>query len=306
MSNRLWRAEDQPVALALEAGLACRRRRHVDTSRGGGAELPREDRSQVGYASPACGDAVDVRLRLERKALPKDLEQANKADRQRVDVQMRLAALHDEPPHQLPYERHEAVVFLAADLVIFLPRGGLAPERVPDGDLARAGEFRIEVEVDEATHGFYRRVAHRQDRGRDLFIELCSKILQRRHHHGGLGTEVETHDAGREICDRDHLLDRSAGWPMDMQGGNARVDQALPLAVLGATGATNLAGQGPLGHAHGRPPQGPLCCRLRSSNQRKGLLLMTMDPKHSPMRAIARALTRPPSGGGRRGCRPNA
>ena len=45
-----------------------------------------------------------------------------------------------------------------------------------------------------------------------------------------LGVEVEAHDARRQIGDRDHLLDRRARRPIDMQRGDAGVDQALALA----------------------------------------------------------------------------
>ena len=259
-----------------------------------GRELAREDRPQVRVTAFAGCLAIDVRLRLERESLPEHLEKSDEADRDGIDVKVLFTALQNEALHQFTHERHEAVVFLATNLVIFLARGCLAPEGVPDRNLARTRKLRVKIQIHEPAHRLHRGVTHRHDRDEHLLVKFGGQVLQRSHQHGGLGFEVETDDAGRKIRNSHYLLDGSARRAVNVQRGDAGVDQPLPLTILRASAGTRFVGgwRG-VGAVHRRPPT-----RMRSGWEQvrmgwEGEVRMITGTKHSRICANPRARAHP-------------
>jgi hypothetical protein len=70
-----------------------------------------------------------------------------------------------------------------------------------------------------------------------LFLELGRKELQRCDEHRRLGGEVESDDAGGHFREGSYFFDRRPRRPVNVQGGNACIDQTLALAAVGAAHA---------------------------------------------------------------------
>ena len=60
------------------------------------------------------------------------------------------------------------------------------------------------------------------------------QVLERGHQHRRLGVEVEAHDARRQVRQRHDLLHRGARGTVDVQRGDAGIDQPLPLPLANA------------------------------------------------------------------------
>ena len=203
------------------------------------AEVAGEHRAQIAQRALDRRDPIDVGLALEGKALPQHLEHADEAERHTVRIEVRRAAAGDHALDQLAHQHGEVVVLLAADVQVFLARAGLAPERVPHRDLARTGDIGIQIQVDQQPQRLHRRVLEARHRQHDALLELCRQVLERGHQHGRLGLEVEPHDARRQVRQRHDLLHRGARGTVDVQRGDAGIDQPLPLPLANArTAAT--------------------------------------------------------------------
>jgi hypothetical protein len=201
-------------------------------------EPPGKYRVQVAQRARHGAGAVDVSLALESDSLPQHLEHADEPERHRIGVEMARAAHRDHALHELAHERRELLVLLATDVLVLLARACFAPECVPDRHLARARNLRIEVEIHQQPQRLHRVVLQPRDGYEHTLAELRGQVLERCHQHRGLGVEVEAHDPWREVGERHDLLHRGARWAVDVQRGDAGIDQTLPLALADARATT--------------------------------------------------------------------
>ena len=109
---------------------------------------------------------------------------------------MRAARVDDQALDQFPHQRGEPVVLLPANVVVFLAGACLAPKGIPDGDFARTGDVRIEVEIHQALERGDRIRLEPGDRLEHPPLEFRGEELQRGDHHGGFGIEIESNDTG--------------------------------------------------------------------------------------------------------------
>ena len=109
---------------------------------------------------------------------------------------MRQRCVDDQSSDQFAHQRGEALVLLTANVVVFLPGARLAPKRVPHGNLAGAGNVRIEIKIDQQfERGNGARFEFR-DRYHQPFLEFGGEELQGCDQHRGLRVEVESDNAG--------------------------------------------------------------------------------------------------------------
>ncbi len=150
-------------------------------------KFARKDRTQVRHAASPGERAIDIDLFLEGEALPQHFEHADQPERHGLAVEVPPPARRDHAVDQVVDERGEVRVLLPADGQVFLARARLAPERVPDRDLARTGDIRVEVQLDQPLQRERRLVAQCHDGRHDALLELRGEELQRCHEHRGLG-----------------------------------------------------------------------------------------------------------------------
>ena len=256
MTDQLPRRPETTLALHGMAGLGGQ----VAPIRGHGLrrKVPREYRGQVRHAAAPGARAIDVFLGLEGDTLPEHFQGADQAQRDRVRIQVSLSALADQATNELVHQDREAFVLLAADLLVFAPCGRLAPERVPDRNLARAGDRRVQIQLDQFLQRLDRRIAQPPHGFEHLLLEFRRQKTQRSHQHRAFGLEVESHDARRQSGDGDHLFYRGLRRTVKMQRGDARIDEALPLPAGGqslarAAGRRRGALRFPGAHRPGKP-----------------------------------------------------
>jgi hypothetical protein len=205
--------------------------------RRGRRELTRENRLQVRHGAPSRGAAIDGVLRTEREILPEHFQHPDESERDAVGIELMLTARLDQASDELAHQRRKALVLLSANVVVFLPRTGLAPERVPHRYFAGAGDLGIEIKIHQQLErgdgvGFELGDGHQQ-----LLLELGGEELQGRDQQRGFGIEVKTHDTGRHFRDCNHFLDSGARRTMDMQRRNTRIDQPPALPIVGGARA---------------------------------------------------------------------
>ncbi len=147
-------------------------------------------------------------------------------------IEVRLVRFLDQPPDEFAHQGRKALVLLSANVVVFLPRTGFAPKRVPHGDFAGTGDFGVEIKIHHHLEGRDRLRLELGDGYQHLFLEFSREELQGGDQHRSLGLEVESDDAGRHFRDRHHLFHRRARRAVDVQGRDACIDQALALPAV--------------------------------------------------------------------------
>ena len=205
---------------------------------GGGhcsGESSGKDRLEIGHAAALGRRPVDVLFRPEREVLPQHFQNADEPERDALRIELRLGSVLDQATDELAHQDCKALVLLSANVVVFLPRAGFAPERIPDGDFAGAGDFGIQVKVDHQLQRRDRVGLEFGDRHEQLVLELGGQELEGRDQHRGLGVEVETDDTGRHFRDGHHFLHGGSRRTIDVQRRYAGIDQTLPLPIVGGT-----------------------------------------------------------------------
>ena len=108
-----------------------------------------ENRAQIRHDTALGGGAIDIGLGPEGEVLPEDLQRTDETERNPIGIQLRLGGFDDQSFDELAHQDRKALVLLSANVVVFLPRAGFAPKGVPNRDLARAGNPRIEIKIDQ-------------------------------------------------------------------------------------------------------------------------------------------------------------
>ena len=108
--------------------------------------------------------------------------------------------------------RREILVVLAPADIAGIPAASWASPQneYSDRDLTGAGDPGIEVEAHQPLERRDRRVFELRNRNHHALFELRGEIGKRGDQHRVLRVEVKPHDPGRQVGERDNLLDRGA------------------------------------------------------------------------------------------------
>ena len=194
------------------------------------AEGVRQEVGEIGAAQRHRLRAVE-RVALEQEVLPQPVDQAAQALGRGGGVQRRPGIAGQFADH-LERGIEQNLVRPAADADIVVPRSGLAPERVPHGDLRRVRQLRIEARVDQLEQG-RRRV--RAVRRNDLVARLgifVRHMAQRGGQQLLLGVEVKVDHAGRQPGPARHRIQRDVGQALLIDPVDGRLNQLFPAGVL--------------------------------------------------------------------------
>ena len=201
----------------------------------GGGQMSRKlsgkDGPQQSEAGPLGKPAVDG-LGAGQDIEPQPVDHGIEAARDPVGIGLAIATGSDNLLAEGPSLGEIALRQGLADLQVFRPPAGLAPEGVPDRDLFAAGHDRIEIGGDDRRQLIGRPGSGLAEGRRPELLVFGRHELQRLDEEGFLAAEIEIDDALGQPRALGDLRQRELGESMAGEAVDGRLDQLRPPRFL--------------------------------------------------------------------------